>query len=86
MEWSYAVVVDAGSTGSRLFLYQYRSVTDQQLINIIPVVDQATFRPVVKKVTPGLSSFGNRPQDAAGSSSNLFIFGTGYFAITCQAS
>lgn len=66
IEWSYSIVIDAGSTGSRLFLYKYRAVNDQELIDVKPVVDKLSLRPVVKKITPGLSSFRDKPEAAAG--------------------
>ncbi|KAL3981813.1 GDA1/CD39 (nucleoside phosphatase) family protein [Acanthocheilonema viteae] len=65
IEWSYSIVIDAGSTGSRLFLYKYRSVNDRELIDVKPVRDKLSLRPVVKKITPGLASFRDKPEDAA---------------------
>lgn len=64
-EWNYAIIIDAGSTGSRLFLYKYRSITEHDLIDVEPVIDELSSSPVVKKVTPGLSSFRHKPQFAA---------------------
>lgn len=52
---NYAVVIDAGSTGSRSFVYHY--FTDE-------ITKQKKFTPMArKKVVPGLSSFGKHPED-----------------------
>lgn len=52
---NYAVVVDAGSTGSRAFIYEFSQGTDgSRHISTLHV----------QKVMPGLSSFGDHPQDA----------------------
>lgn len=59
-EYQYVVVIDAGSTGSRLFVYrfEYHSVDGQSKRDIDCLSS--------KKATPGLSSFAANPQGAVG--------------------
>ena len=52
----YAVVVDAGSTGSRLLVYQITEALPMPVIRLM----QVDGRPLVRKVSPGLSSFASR--------------------------
>ncbi|VDM30055.1 unnamed protein product [Toxocara canis] len=63
IDWSYGVIIDAGSTGSRLFLYRWHAVSDERLIDIHPALDE-TNRAVVKKANPGLSTFADNPENA----------------------
>ncbi|KHN79288.1 Nucleoside-diphosphatase mig-23 [Toxocara canis] len=65
IDWSYGVIIDAGSTGSRLFLYRWHAVSDERLIDIHPALDE-TNRAVVKKANPGLSTFADNPENATG--------------------
>ncbi|CAJ0565432.1 unnamed protein product, partial [Mesorhabditis spiculigera] len=61
---SYGLILDAGSTGTRMFLYTWTSSSDTRLIDINPALDHHEL-PVVKKVYPGLSTFADHPHDAA---------------------
>ncbi|KAL5106281.1 Ectonucleoside triphosphate diphosphohydrolase 4 [Taenia crassiceps] len=71
----YAIVVDAGSSGSRLFVYciPFRNSGN----NILPFItlcldDQG--KPLTKKVTPGLSSFASDPSSAQSYIASLLSF------------
>lgn len=54
MEDKYAVVIDAGSTGSRIFIYHFSTPSDG-----VPIVTSTTGG----KVRPGLSSFADKRTD-----------------------
>ncbi|KAI5427839.1 hypothetical protein KIW84_033026 [Lathyrus oleraceus] len=54
---SYAVVFDAGSTGSRIHVYHFNQNLD--LLHIGKGVEY------YNKITPGLSSYANNPEQAA---------------------
>ncbi|CAL8108354.1 unnamed protein product [Calicophoron daubneyi] len=54
----YSVIIDAGSSGSRSFVYTWLSTQGQE--NTLPVIDllmDNSGSPVVTKVNPGLSTF-----------------------------
>ncbi|CDM63521.1 Nucleoside-triphosphatase ntp-1 [Caenorhabditis elegans] len=55
----YGVICDAGSSGTRLFVYTLKPLSGG-LTNIDTLIHES--EPVVKKVTPGLSSFGDKPE------------------------
>ncbi|CDW54398.1 GDA1 CD39 domain containing protein [Trichuris trichiura] len=61
----YAVVVDAGSSGSRLYIYRcdYDRHTVKSILRVSPLLGRDG-EPIVKKKNPGLSSFGNDPEKA----------------------
>ncbi len=66
-EIQYAVVVDAGSSGSRAYLYSWPEHTGdpRDLLEITPLTDQADpKKPLVKKAVPGISSLQDHPGDA----------------------
>lgn len=58
---SYGVVIDCGSSGSRAFIYYWKkhSGNVNDLLQIQQVVRDN--KPVVMKITPGISTYGNTP-------------------------
>ena len=63
-EWHYGIVVDAGSSGSRAYLYHWPSKSQpEDLLTIKPLMDSFG-QPLVKTVTPGLSSLEKSPDKA----------------------
>ncbi|VDM30456.1 unnamed protein product [Hydatigera taeniaeformis] len=71
----YAIVVDAGSSGSRLFVYciPFHNDGDDTLTSITLCLDDQK-KPLTKKVTPGLSSFASDPPAAQLYVTNLLSF------------
>lgn len=68
----YAVVIDAGSTGTRLHLFEFSHDLNK---NSVPFqVEKETFN----EVKPGLSGFSSNPKDAAKSVSELLALAKAY--------
>lgn len=61
---SYAVVMDCGSSGSRVYLYKWpQTVGEGDMLNIDEVTDDRR-NPLVEKIEPGLSSCKDDPLSA----------------------
>ncbi|KAH9281468.1 Ectonucleoside triphosphate diphosphohydrolase 4 [Echinococcus granulosus] len=71
----YAIVIDAGSSGSRLFVYciPFRNRGDGVLPPVTLCLDGQE-NPLTKKVTPGLSSLVSNPSSAQSYIANLLSF------------
>jgi len=63
-ELHYAIVLDAGSSGTRAYLYSWpeHSGDKHELLKISPLLQDG--EPMVKKASPGLSSMGETPDNA----------------------
>lgn len=64
VELHYGIVMDAGSSGTRAYLYYWpeHSGDKRELLRIQPLLQDG--EPMVKKVTPGLSSLAETPDNA----------------------
>ena len=67
--WKFSVIIDAGSTGSRVHIYRYK-VTRNGLATV-----QQPFRS--HKVTPGLSDYAEQPQSVGESLGPLLQYAYG---------
>lgn len=84
---NYVVMIDAGSSGSRVYVYQYKlpfqlDDNNQVLPNAdasadilhVAVAEDVNHHPIVRKQEPGLSSFGSNPGQAFTSIEPLLSF------------
>ncbi|XP_060581905.1 ectonucleoside triphosphate diphosphohydrolase 7-like isoform X2 [Ruditapes philippinarum] len=62
----YGIVLDCGSSGTRVYVYVWppHSGNPKDLLNIQQLKDSHN-QPVVKKISPGLDTFENHPEDAS---------------------
>ncbi|KAL4231585.1 Ectonucleoside triphosphate diphosphohydrolase 7 [Mactra antiquata] len=62
----YGIVLDCGSSGTRVYVYIWppHSGNPRDLLNIQQLKDQYN-SPVVKKVSPGLGTFADKPEEAS---------------------
>jgi len=66
-KWRYGVVLDAGSSGTRVHIYRWlnsakaRDKATQAQLNTLPVIE--TKKKWTKKIHPGISTFGEHPHD-----------------------
>ncbi|RTG80660.1 ectonucleoside triphosphate diphosphohydrolase 4 [Schistosoma bovis] len=61
---NYIIIVDAGSSGSRMFVYTWQTKAESLSgLEDVEILKDVSGNPVVKKKTPGLSSFANKLSD-----------------------
>jgi len=72
---NYGVVIDCGSSGSRVFVYYWPPHSGEQnhLLNI-QLMRDSSGQPVVKKIEPGLSTYISHPYDASEHIATLLSF------------
>lgn len=76
---NYGVLVDCGSSGSRVFVYYWppHNGEPRHLLNIQQMRD-ASAQPVVLKVEPGLDAFADKPSEASDHIRPLLKFAAAY--------
>ncbi|BHF75256.1 Ectonucleoside triphosphate diphosphohydrolase [Sparganum proliferum] len=83
----YAIVVDAGSSGSRIFVYCVDTENSPPgEIPIITLCKDAEYKPVVKKKTPGISSFAGRTSEVEPYISDLIQMASDYIPVVAHSS
>ncbi|CAD5124427.1 DgyrCDS12710 [Dimorphilus gyrociliatus] len=75
----YGIVIDCGSSGSRVYVYYWprHDPSSEDLLQIKHVIDK-DLKPVIKKVTPGISSFGDKPAEASDHLKPLLSYAASY--------
>lgn len=71
--WRYGIVIDGGSTGTRIHVFRY----DVAAVDRSAVFDFGTEGLTSFRVNPGLSAFSEDPELAGGSLTELLEFGKG---------
>ncbi|CAH1784625.1 unnamed protein product [Owenia fusiformis] len=66
MDLHYGVVIDCGSSGSRVYVYVWpkHSGNSNELLQIEQMIDK-DLKPVSKKIEPGLSTYGDKASEAS---------------------
>nr|VZI30049.1 unnamed protein product [Spirometra erinaceieuropaei] len=83
----YAIVVDAGSSGSRIFVYCVDTENSPPgEIPIITLCKDAEDKPIVKKKTPGISSFAGRTSEVEPYISDLIQLASDYIPAVAHSS
>ncbi|VDP03269.1 unnamed protein product [Soboliphyme baturini] len=80
-EPNYVIIIDAGSSGSRLFIYRCYVPKLGELLAVQPVLDEKG-QNVVKKKEPGLSSFAENPSDVVEYVKDLLDYASEYIPST----
>ncbi|KAK0070415.1 ectonucleoside triphosphate diphosphohydrolase 7 [Biomphalaria pfeifferi] len=78
-ELHYGIVIDCGSSGSRIFVYYWptHSGNPKDLLNVQQLLDSSG-NAVVKKISPGLSSYEKTPDAASDHIKELLLYAQNY--------
>ncbi|KAH8863970.1 Ectonucleoside triphosphate diphosphohydrolase 4 [Schistosoma japonicum] len=69
---NYFVIIDAGSSGSRMFVYTWQTKAESSSgLEDVDILKDKSGNPIVKKQTPGLSSFADKTSEVPAYISSL---------------